>query len=119
MTDSSNHGDAPVVDLVGEGHRLLEAARALGQGRAVRSVVRQRGQNVILLGLPAGGGLPDHEAPGPASLLCLSGDVVLSSGPSSWRLTSGQAHAIPQAVHDLRAETDSVCVLVVSTREAT
>jgi len=119
MTDSSNHDDPLVVDLVVEGQRLLEAARAQGQGRAVRSVVRQPGQNVILLGLPAGGGLPDHEAPGPASLLCLSGDVVLSSGSSSWRLTSAQAHTIPQAVHDLRAESDSVCVLVVSTREAT
>ena len=116
MTDSSNRVDDEVVDLASEGLRLLEQARAQGQGRAVRSVVRQPGQNVILLGLPAGGGLPDHVAPGPASLVCLSGDVVLSTAGSSWRLTSGQAHAIPQSRHDLRAEADSVCVLVVSTR---
>lgn len=116
MTDSSNHVEDPVVDLLAEGQRLLEQARVQRQARAVRSVVRQPGQNVILLGLPAGGGLPDHEAPGRASLVCLSGDVVLSSAGSSWRLTSGQAHAIPQARHDLRAEADSVCVLVVSTR---
>jgi len=103
-----------VVDLLAEGQGLLAAARRDEQGRAVRSVVRQSGQNVILLGLPAGGGLPDHDAPGPASLLCLSGEVVLSSDGHSWTIPAGSARAIPQARHDLRASMDSICALVVS-----
>ena len=125
MTDHPVMGDlglAPVedvdrsrvVDLLAEGERLLEQARSSGRGRAVRAVVRQPGQNVILLGLPAGGGLPEHDAPGPASLLCLSGEVVLSTASSSWTLPAGTAHAIPPARHDVRAEEDSVCVLAVS-----
>lgn len=76
--------------------------------------MRQPGQNMILLGLPAGGGLPDHDAPGPASLLCLSGRVVLGSEGRSWTLPAGSAHAIPPARHDVVAEEDSVCVLTVS-----
>ncbi|WP_431473247.1 hypothetical protein [Ornithinimicrobium sp. W1665] len=57
-----------VVDLLAEGQRLLAKARESGRGRAVRSVVRQPGQNLIVLGLPAGGGLPDHDAPGLAAV---------------------------------------------------
>jgi quercetin dioxygenase-like cupin family protein len=103
-----------VVDLHAEGERLLAKARDGGQGRAVRAVVRQPGQSLIVLGLPAGGGLPEHDAPGPASLLCLSGRVVLSTDGASWTLPAGTAHAIPPARHDVRAEVDSVCVLAVS-----
>ena len=103
-----------VVDLHAEGERLLAKARTGDQGRAVRAVVRQPGQNLIVLGLPAGGGLPEHDAPGPASLMCLSGRVVLSAEGASWTLPAGTAHAIPPARHDVRAEVDSICVLVVS-----
>lgn len=108
-----------VVDVVAEGRRLLEKARASGLGRAVRALLRQPGQNLIVLGLPAGGGLPHHDAPGPASLLCLSGEVVLSTADGSWTLPAGTAHVIPQQTHDVRADVDSVCVLTVSlpTRE--
>ena len=103
-----------VVDLLAEGERQLERARTSGRGRAVRSVLRQPGQNVILLALPAGGGLPDHETPGPASLLCLSGEVVLASGDAEWCLPAGSAHVIPQARHEVRADVDSVCLLTVT-----
>ena len=103
-----------VVDLGAEGARLLEKARSGDRGRAVRSVLRQPGQNAILLAFPAGGGLPDHDAPGPASLLCLSGAVVLAAGGEEWRLPAGSAHVIPPVRHEVRAEEDSVCLLTVT-----
>ncbi|MGO0575942.1 hypothetical protein [Ornithinimicrobium panacihumi] len=103
-----------VVDLTELGAELLERARAGGTGRAVRAVVRQPGQSLILLALPAGGGLPDHDAPGPASLLCLSGEVVLAAGGREWPLTAGRAVLIPQERHEVRAAVDSLCVLTVS-----
>ena len=104
----------PVVDLLADGARLVEEAREGGRAQAVRLVVRQPGQKALLVGLPAGGGLPDHDAPGPASLVCLSGEVVLSSGGRSWTLPAGSGRVIPQARHDVRAEVDSVCLLTVS-----
>jgi len=103
-----------VVDVLALGQRLVEEARATGKAQGIRVIVRQPGQRVILLGLPAGGGLPDHTAPGPASLVCVSGEVVLRSGDESWTLPEASAHVIPQAVHDLKAQVDSVCVLTVS-----
>lgn len=104
----------PVVDLLAEGRRLVEEAREGGRAQAVQLVVRQPGQRALLLGLPAGGGLPDHDAPGPASIVCLSGEVVLSSGGQSWTLAAGTARIIPQARHDVRTEVDSICLLTVS-----
>lgn len=103
-----------VVDLLATGQELLEQARTSGRGRAVRAVVRQPGQSVILLGLPAGGGLPDHDAPGPASLQCLSGEVVLVAGDRAWTLPAGSAVLIPQERHEVRSSVDSVCILTVS-----
>lgn len=103
-----------VVDLHAEGQRLLDKARAGTTGRAVRAVLRQPGQNLIVLALPAGGGLPEHDAPGPASLTCLSGEVVLSTADASWTLPAGTAHVIPPVRHDVTADVDSVCVLTVS-----
>lgn len=106
--------DEPVVDLVEEGGQLVAQAREGGRAQAVRAVFRQPGQKSLIVGLPAGGGLPDHEAPGPASLVCLVGEVVLSSGGRSWTLPAGSGRLIPQARHDVRAEVDSVCLLTVS-----
>lgn len=103
-----------VVDLAAEGARLLDRARAGGTGRGVRAVVRQPGQQVILLALPAGGGLPAHDAPGPASLHCLTGAVRLGAGDRSWELTPGTVVRIPDATHDVVAHEDSTCLLVVS-----
>lgn len=102
------------VDLLTTGAELIEAARAEGRDQAVRAVVSQPGQRLILLGLPAGGGLPDHDAPGPAALQCLTGEVVLTAGGRSWRLPAGSAVQIPQETHSVAAAVDSVCVLAVS-----
>lgn len=104
-----------VVDLAAEGERLLAQARERGRGRAVRAVVRQPGQQAILLALPAGGGLPAHDAPGPASLHCLTGAVRLGAGERSWELTPGSIVVIPQVTHDVVAHEDSTCLLVVTT----
>lgn len=111
---SRAQGASAVVDLRAEGEELLDQARSTGRGRAVRAVVRQPGQNLVLLGLPVGGGLPEHDAPGPASLLCLSGRVVLSSDGTSHTLPAGTACVIPSERHTVTAVVDSVCLLTLS-----
>lgn len=103
-----------VVDLHAVGEQLMDRARESGSGRAVRAVLRQPGQTVILLALPEGGGLPDHDAPGPASLQCLAGEVVLAAGDREWPLSAGSAVLIPQERHEVRALSDSLCLLAVS-----
>ncbi|KUG58287.1 hypothetical protein AVL62_10155 [Serinicoccus chungangensis] len=111
---SRAQGTSAVVDLRAEGEALLDQARSTGSGRAVRAVVRQPGQSLILLGLPAGGGLPEHDAPGPASLLCLSGRVTLASEGASHTLPAGTACVIPSERHEVTAAVDSVCLLALS-----
>lgn len=118
VTGDLGLGEAPaeeVVDLAAAGEALLSTAHAGSTGRAVRAVVRQPGQQVILLAFPAGGGLPDHDAPGPASLHCLTGRVTLAAGERSWSLAPGEVVRIPDATHHVSAHEDSTCLLVVST----
>ncbi|KGN34210.1 cupin [Knoellia sinensis KCTC 19936] len=106
--------EGPAVDLLAVGEAMLVEAREAGRGRVTKAVVRQPGQNLILLALPAGGSLPDHEAPGPASLQCLSGEVVLSSEEGSTTLVAGTVCAIPQSTHAVTSQVDSLCLLSVS-----
>lgn len=105
---------ADVVDLAEAGQELLDKARSSGTGRAVRAVLRQPGQQSILLAFPASGGLPDHDAPGPASLHCLTGRVRLIAGEQTWQFGPGQAVTIPDATHSVVADEESTCLLVVS-----
>ena len=120
MTDASEpdapEPDAPepVVDLLVEGRRLVAAARDGGRAQVVRLAFGQPGQRSLLIGLPRGGGLPDHDAPGPASLLCLEGEVVLASSGVSWTLPAGSGRVIPRARHEVSAVVDSICLLTVS-----
>lgn len=110
MTDTSE----AVVDLLVEGGRLVAEARDAGRAQVARLAFGQPGQRSLLIGLPEGGGLPDHDAPGPASLVCLAGEVVLASSGVSWTLPAGSGRVIPGARHEVSAVVDSICLLTVS-----
>ena len=58
--------------------------------------------------------LDEHQAPGPATLQVLSGDVIMRTGDSELQLRQHHWAAIPPAAHDLRAETDAVVLLTVA-----
>lgn len=103
-------------DLVRAADELLEQARGLAAGRAGRTLTPGAGAPLkqTLLALAKGQRLDEHQAPGPATLHVLVGDVVMSTGGSELPIPQHHWATIPLAVHDLRAATDAVVLLTVA-----
>ena len=103
-------------DLLEAAHELLEQARELAAGRAARTLTPGQGAPLkqTLMAIAEGRQLDEHQAPGPATLQVLLGDVVLRTGDVELRLSQHDWAAIPPAPHDLRAEADAVVLLTVA-----
>lgn len=112
MSESS--GEIPLIDLHERGANLLDTVAQAGRGFAIEKVVDQPGQRVLLLAFPRGGGLPEHDSPPAATLICLTGAVALVCGDQRWELTPGSLVQIPQARHDVVAHQESLCLLAVT-----
>jgi len=105
-----------VTNLPSMGEELLADARSANSGssgRAARTVVALPGLRVTLIALAAGSALAEHEAPGAATLTCLTGRVTLHAADRAWPLGQGDIVAIPDRRHSLTAETDTAVLLTV------
>jgi quercetin dioxygenase-like cupin family protein len=102
-----------VTNLPSMGEQLLADARSASSGRAARTLVTLPGLRVTLIALAAGSELAEHEAPGAATLICLTGQVRLSTADRAWPLGQGDVVAIPGRRHRLTAETGAVVLLTV------
>ena len=109
--DSTAQGE--VVSLRTLGDRMLDEARAAQSGRAGRTIITLPGLRTTLLALAAGRELAEHQAPGSATITCLSGEATLSAGDREWRLREDDAVAIPEERHRLLAESDTLVLLTV------
>lgn len=105
-----------VTNLSAMGEELLADARSAhsgSSGRAARTVVSLPGLRVTLIALATGSELAEHEAPGAATLTCLTGRVTLRAADRTWPLGQGDIVAIPDRRHSLAAETDAAVLLTV------
>lgn len=93
-----------------------ERAQQSSSGRSAKTLKGGAGQVLgqVLLTLEAGGELADHNNPGEATLLVLSGDVTLGWADGSVRLAEGEYAVIPQERHRVDAHTDSVVLLSIA-----
>lgn len=105
-----------IHNLTEEGQALLEQARLETSGRSSISLIHSDKQRAVLMGLTAGNGLSEHDAPPAASLQCITGHVrlYLSDGSQEWLLKDGDIVPIPQARHGVDCISDSVVLLTVS-----
>ena len=95
---------------------VVEAIAEAGgapDGRVVRVVV-EGPPKVLVVGFAAGGVLPDHTRPGPATLQVLRGRLELSTADRTWDLPTGALVEIPEAVHAVRAQDPGAMVLTIS-----
>lgn len=107
--------DTPAM-LAMIGQELLEQARELDAGRAARTLTPGAGRALkqTILALTEGTRLEEHQAPGPATIQVLSGEVQLGTPSGPLELDAGQWAPIPDAPHDLVATTDATVLLTVA-----
>ncbi len=110
--------DVDALSLRALGEEQLAAARSGPAGRAARTVYggRERTLRQTVLALAAGNRLDDHENPGEATLLVLSGEVQLGTSSGAVTGVEGDYLTIPDERHNLAAVTDSVVLLTVVAR---
>lgn len=103
------------ADLQALAGELLTEAAALSSRRSARTLTPGAGAPLkqSLLALKAGEQLQEHVAPGPTTLLGISGTVVLSDDRSALTLTDGVWATCPQGPHCLEAVSDAVVLITV------
>jgi len=67
-----------------------------------------------VVALREGSSLTEHNSPGEATIIVLSGRVRLSAGSTSWEGRKGDLLVIPEARHSLEALEDTVIVLTTA-----
>lgn len=95
------------------GREQLERAKNATSGRSASAVVGGHEQVLrqTVIALREGSSMTEHNSPGEATIIVLSGHVLLSAGSNSWEGRKGDLLVIPPERHSLEAHTDSVVVL--------
>jgi len=58
--------------------------------------------------------MKEHDSPGEATIIVISGRVVLSAGSTSWEGRKGDLLVVPVERHSLEALIDTVVVLTTA-----
>lgn len=95
-----------------------ERAAASSSGRSAETVYggHERVLRQTVIALTAGAELAEHESPGEATLLVLSGRVELVGQDASWSGRTGDLIVVPEHRHSLRAIESSAVLLTVAKR---
>lgn len=96
----------------------LEAARRSTANRAATTVVggHERVMRQTVVALLAGASMHEHENPGEASLLVISGRVRLHAGTDAWEARTGDLVEIPPSRHSIEAVEDTAILLTAVPR---
>lgn len=103
-------------DLTGAARDLLDEARQMSSGRAARTLTPGAGAVLkqTLLAIASGRRLDEHQANGPATAQVLQGAITVRSGDTTLEVPEGHWAVIPDAPHDVVADTDAVLLLTVA-----
>ncbi|RFU20371.1 cupin domain-containing protein [Geodermatophilus marinus] len=106
------------LSLDAVGRQLLRAVSAGTSGRAAETVYggHEKSLRQTVVALAAGRSLAEHENPGEATVLVLSGRVRLAAGDVSWEGRQGDLIVVPQARHSLEALSEATVLLTVAKR---
>ena len=98
------------------GREQLERARDASSGRSSSTVFGGHEQVLrqTVIALRGGSSLTEHNSPGEATIIVLSGHVRLSAGSTSWEGRKGDLLVIPPERHSLEALKDAVIVLTAA-----
>lgn len=102
------------LDAVGREH--LERSQDASSGRSSSTVFGGHEQVLrqTVVALREGSSLNEHDGPGEATIIVLSGRVLLSTGSTSWEGRKGDLLVVPTERHSLEALMDAVVVLTTA-----
>ncbi|AQA23478.1 MULTISPECIES: cupin domain-containing protein [Rhodococcus] len=102
--------------LTAVARQQLKLAAAATSGRSSQTIYggHQRSLRQTVVGLSAGEVMAEHDSPGEATLLVLSGKLALISGEDSWKGSTGDMLVIPAARHSVEALEDVAFLLTVA-----
>ena len=94
----------------------LERAKDASSGRSSATVFGGHEQVLrqTVVAIREGSSLAEHNSPGDATIIVLSGRVRLSAGSTSWEGRKGDLLVIPPERHSLEALKDTVIVLTTA-----
>ncbi|HEY8827512.1 MAG TPA: cupin domain-containing protein [Jatrophihabitantaceae bacterium] len=94
----------------------LERAKDASSGRSSSTVFGGHEQVLrqTVVALREGSSLTEHNSPGEATIIVLSGRMRLSAGSTSWEGRKGDLLVIPPERHSLEALKDTVIVLTTA-----
>jgi len=104
------------LSLDAVGREELEHAKGESSGRSSSTVFGGHEQVLrhTVIALREGSSLTEHNSPGEATIIVLSGHVQLSAGSNSWDGQKGDLLVIPPERHSLEALKDAVVVLTTA-----
>ena len=94
----------------------LERAQDASSGRSSSTVFggHEHVLRQTVVALREGSSLTEHNSPGEATIIVLSGRVRLSAGSTGWEGRKGDLLVIPPERHSLEALKDTVIVLTTA-----
>lgn len=104
------------TSLTALARQQLKLAAASSSGRSSQTVFggHQRHLRQTVIALNAGKSLAEHDSPGEATMLVLSGKLALICGEDSWKGSTGDMLIIPPARHSVEALEDVAFLLTVT-----
>ena len=104
------------LNLQAKVRELATKAAQTQSGRAADTVFggHEKRMRQAVIALREGIELAEHESPGEAALLVISGRLRLVAGEVSWAGRRWDHLIIPDALHSVEAETDTTFLLTVA-----
>lgn len=104
------------LSLEAKARELAHKAAEAGSGRAADTVFggHEKRLRQTVVALREGVEMAEHESPGEASLLVISGRLQLVAGETRWHGRQWDYLVVPNAPHSVEAETDTTFLLTVS-----
>jgi len=104
------------MSLQAKARELAQKAAQTNSGRAADTVFggHEKRMRQTVIALRGGAEMAEHESPGEATLLVISGRLRLVAGETKWSGREWDYLVIPNAPHSVEAETDTTFVLTVA-----
>lgn len=100
--------------LTSMAEQLMDEAESAASGRAALTLARGDELTVVLVSMKAGRTLDEHSAPAAATVVTLSGNILISTSSKNLTLDQGESATFTADIsHSVLANEDSAFLLII------